>query len=393
MARQPGRGPGLAGEARPVQPRTPGSPAGQVSLPVTRARGAASAGDTDPGAGFLSAPTAGGMVLDRPAVDERQRPGQADLLRAPGRDITGVPGRRQGAPYGPGQGRAAPPAPAQAPGRRAAGTGTLVPRRSGPWQDEPGGPPWQEGELDGTIIPPSQFGQPGEPRQRSGHGHRGRGHSGSQEARSGKSRRDDRAGHLAEVVRLEDAHGNGRGKRVWLWAGAAAVVAVSAGAVAASSMLGSHVTPHVLVIPSHLGAFQRNPQLEQQLDVKELQQQVITKSGGQATHVVSAVYENGTSGSSTSQIMLFIGGNLSGVSPATFVASFTNQFKGASGANPGTMGGSASCVNSQASTGGRMALCTWADGDTFGVVASPTMSVTALSAQMLTIRPIVERNP
>jgi hypothetical protein len=37
-----------------------------------------------------------------------------------------------------------------------------------------------------------------------------------------------------------------------------------------------------------------------------------------------------------------------------------------------------------------VALCTWADSDTFGLVASPTMDAVQLGQQMRTIRPSVE---
>ena len=43
-----------------------------------------------------------------------------------------------------------------------------------------------------------------------------------------------------------------------------------------------------------------------------------------------------------------------------------------------SLGGSAACVNAQASVPGSVALCTWADNDTFGVVASPTMTAARL---------------
>jgi hypothetical protein len=38
-----------------------------------------------------------------------------------------------------------------------------------------------------------------------------------------------------------------------------------------------------------------------------------------------------------------------------------------------------------------VALCTWADSDTFGVVASQTMPISQLAVQMRAIRPGVER--
>jgi hypothetical protein len=149
---------------------------------------------------------------------------------------------------------------------------------------------------------------------------------------------------------------------------------------------------HELAVPSQLGSYVRRPQLEQQMDAKSLQQQVIAKSAGQAGHVVSAVYENkaGVSGAAQPQIFLFIGGNLTGVSPAGFITSFTAQFKGAQATSAGSLGGQAACVDAQGTAAGGVALCTWADGDTFGVLTSPTMSLTQLAAQMRTIRPSVE---
>jgi hypothetical protein len=170
-----------------------------------------------------------------------------------------------------------------------------------------------------------------------------------------------------------------------------AVVVAGAAVVLESGLLGGGPT-HVLVTPDKLGSYVRRPQLEKQMNASQLQRQVIAKSAGQASHVVSAVYEDGTGATSikTPQMILFIGGNLSGVSPGGFIASFTQQSKGAFETSAGSLGGSAACVNAQASVPGSVALCTWADNDTFGVVASPTMSATRLAAQLRSIRPMVE---
>ena len=171
------------------------------------------------------------------------------------------------------------------------------------------------------------------------------------------------------------------------------VVLVAGAAVALKVFSAGSGKSHVLVAPSRLGSYVRRPELEQQMNAKVLQQQVIAKSDGQASHVVSAVYENtaGVSGSAPPQIFLFIGGNLAGESPAGFVSSFTAQFKGAAATSPGSLGGQAACVEARGSAAGSVALCTWADGDTFGVVASPTMGLSQLAAQMRAIRPSVER--
>lgn len=166
---------------------------------------------------------------------------------------------------------------------------------------------------------------------------------------------------------------------------AAVLVAVSV------LVLGRAGPAHVLVTPDKIGSYVRRPQLEQQMHAKDLQKQVVAKSSGQVSHVVSAVYENNSASSGTSQqVILFIGGNLSGISPSGYITSFTNQFKGARMTSAGSMGGRAACVSAQANLVGGVALCTWADSDTFGVVASPTMNAGQLEAQMRVIRPQVE---
>ena len=191
--------------------------------------------------------------------------------------------------------------------------------------------------------------------------------------------------------------GRGRWKglkrsRVWLLAGAAGlavgVVVVTVGAL----LLGGGGPAHALVTPAKLGAWVRKPQLEQQMNAKDLQQQVVAKSAGQASDVVDAVYEANSkaAGGTSPQVILFIGGHLSGVSPTGFITSFTDQFKGARSTGAGSMGGRAACVNAQQNVAGSVALCTWADNDTFGLVASPTMDAAQLGVQMRAIRPDVE---
>ena len=58
----------------------------------------------------------------------------------------------------------------------------------------------------------------------------------------------------------------------------------------------------------------------------------------------------------TPQMILFIGGNLSGVSASNFIASFTQQSRGAFVTRPGTLDGSAACVTAQASVPGSVPL-------------------------------------
>jgi hypothetical protein len=89
-------------------------------------------------------------------------------------------------------------------------------------------------------------------------------------------------------------------------------------------------------------------------------------------------------------MFLLIAGNLAGTSASDFVSSFRGQFKSAAVTGAGSMGGMAACVNAQSSVPGSVALCVWADNDTFGVLASPTMHAAQLGAQLRAIRPGVE---
>ena len=173
---------------------------------------------------------------------------------------------------------------------------------------------------------------------------------------------------------------------------AGAMLVLAGVGVIGLKMLRGSGPAHVLATPDQLGTYVRRPQLEKQMNAGQLQQQVIAKSAGQASHVVSAVYEDSTGATKgqAPQMILFIGGNLSGVSASGFIASFTQQSHGAFVTSPGPLGGSAACVNAQASVPRSVALCTWADNDTFGEVASPTMSAAKLAVQLRTIRPMVE---
>jgi hypothetical protein len=259
------------------------------------------------------------------------------------------------------------------------------------------GPP--RGVADRASAPPVEFGQPGEDQPDDGEQRRqglgGRLAARKPQGRSGPRRgggRDEEPERRTRAAR-SGARASRRRLRLWLWTGAAAVLAGVVAVAAASLLLRSSARTHMLVTPSKLGVYVRRPQLEKQMNAKQLQQQVVAKSAGQASHVVSAVYENsaGVSGSAAPQIILFIGGNLTGVTPGGFITSFTGQFKGAQSTTAGSLGGKAACVNAQGSATGRVALCTWADGDTFGVVASQTMNVSQLAVQMRAIRPGVER--
>ena len=154
----------------------------------------------------------------------------------------------------------------------------------------------------------------------------------------------------------------------------------------------SHSGPtHAMAIPAKIGTYVRTVDLEKQVGLSQLRDEVIKMSSGQASGVVSAVYESGNSAAgNTEQILMFIGGHLANADPAASIAGFTQKFPGAHVASAGSMGGEAACVQEGATASNSRSLCVWFDNDSFGEIVSPTMNATALANAMRTVRPSVE---
>jgi hypothetical protein len=414
----PPGGPGMDGylTAPPRQALLEGAPSGQAG----QATGEPAVADwtSAPRRGRRHRPEPPPEVTLAPAVGDRpERAGPSRHGRAPGGSGVGW----DSAPdAGPGQAPATGPAGGAraASGRTASGWAGSGPNPPGRRSPEPAGRGRggtagfvadPEFDLDDgraqerepahrPVSRPSAIQPPADPRAADGAdtGRRARGRAAVREAPAERAVRPDDVAPAGGERPLRAARsgrrsGRRRSRRILMIGAGLAVVLAGAAAAAESGLFGGG-PGHVLVTPDKLGSYVRRPQLEKQMNASQLQREVITKSAGQASHVVSAVYEDGTNAASTKtpQMILFIGGNLSGVSPGGFIASFTQQSKGAFETSAGSLGGSVACVNAQASVPGSVALCTWADNDTFGVVASPTMSATRLAAQLRAIRPMVE---
>jgi hypothetical protein len=172
------------------------------------------------------------------------------------------------------------------------------------------------------------------------------------------------------------------------------VVAVALLALGAAAVVVMHGRAggarHAVTAPRRLGGYVQAPRLAAQLKAQQLRQRIIAESGGEAHNVVDAVYEDasGPGARSGPQIMLFIGGNLTGTSAANFIASFTGKLPGAAPASAGSLGGQAACAPARGST---PAECAWADDDTFGVLVSPTLGAAALARELRAVRPLAER--
>ncbi|HYX59750.1 MAG TPA: hypothetical protein VE888_12155 [Streptosporangiaceae bacterium] len=192
--------------------------------------------------------------------------------------------------------------------------------------------------------------------------------------------------------RIGRRRGGSNDHRLWLGLGGVIVIAAAAIVGVIKFEFPSHSGPaHTMTTPDKIGTFARTVDLEHQADVAALKQKVISMSSGQASHVVSAVYESGkASAGNTAQIIMFIGGHLANADPAASITSFTQQFRGAKVVTAGGLGGKAACV--QDGTGSNsVAMCAWFDNDSFGEVVSPTMNASALATAMHQVRPAVEQ--
>ena len=201
-------------------------------------------------------------------------------------------------------------------------------------------------------------------------------------------RDDDTAARRAAGRR----RGRSGDRRQWMALGAIAVVAAGAigGVLMKYVFHGPSGPAHTVVAPNQAGAFTRMPNLEKQMKVGELRQNVMQTSAGQATNVVSAVYQQGSSApGSNPQIFMFVGGHLSNASPSASLASFEQHYPGAQVVPAGSMGGEAACAEVH-SNGESVAMCVVFDNDSFGEFVSPTMTTAHLATTMDSVRPSLE---
>ena len=274
---------------------------------------------------------------------------------------------------------------------------------------------------DGPLLTPTGTGEVLAPLVRPGHGLDGPEITGSwptqpqaDELESFEEfwREDDRDGGYPGLfppddADLDDLHSTGArttGRRTGrrrgrsrdhrLWLALVGVVVVAAAAIFAIIKLEfpSHGGPaHTMATPTQIGTYVRTMNLERQTHLAELRAEVIKMSSGQASHVVSAVYESGNSAAgNTEQIVMLIEGHLANAAPAASIASFTQKFPGATVVSAGSLGGKAACVQNGAGTSDPVSMCAWFDNDSFGEIVSPTMNATSLASAMRTIRPSVE---
>jgi len=160
-------------------------------------------------------------------------------------------------------------------------------------------------------------------------------------------------------------------------------------AVAGYLLVGASPPSHAIAVPARLGAFVKEPTLDRST-AQALRARIVAGATGEVKNVVAAVYEQST-GPGTSagpQIVVFIGGNLTGGGSAGgFINGFMTNLKGSFITAAGALGGQAACAHG---ANGGPSECAWADNDTFGVVVSATVSANGLADEMRLMRTQVE---
>jgi hypothetical protein len=181
-------------------------------------------------------------------------------------------------------------------------------------------------------------------------------------------------------------------RRQWMALGAIAVVAAGAigGVLMKYVFAGPSGPAHSVVAPATVDGYTRSATLGEQMHIGALAEGVAKSSGGSASGVVSAVYQQGDiAPGSDAQIFMFVGGKLASADPSSSIANFKQSYPEAKPVSAGSLPGQASCTETHVN-GEEAAMCVWFDNDTFGAVVSPTMSTAQLASTMDHVRPNLE---
>jgi hypothetical protein len=181
-------------------------------------------------------------------------------------------------------------------------------------------------------------------------------------------------------------------RRQWMALGAIAVVAAGAigGVLMKYVFAGPSGPAHQIVAPASVDGYTRSATLGEQMHVNTLAQGVAKSSGGSASGVVSAVYEQGTvAPGSNAQIFMFVGGKLASADANASVTNFVQSYPDANKVSAGSLAGDAACTETHVDNE-EAAMCVWFDNDTFGALVSPTMTTTQLAATLGNVRPSLE---
>jgi hypothetical protein len=182
-------------------------------------------------------------------------------------------------------------------------------------------------------------------------------------------------------------------RRQWMALGAIAVVAAGAigGVLMKFVFSGPSGPAHEIVAPKSVDGYTRSATLGAEMHVGALAQSVAKSSGGSASDVTSAVYQQGVVGpGSDAQIFMFVGGKLASANAGAYITNFEQSYPDAAVVAPGALKGEAACTETHINDE-EAAMCVWFDNDTFGALVSSTMSTKQLASTLNSVRPSLER--
>jgi hypothetical protein len=191
---------------------------------------------------------------------------------------------------------------------------------------------------------------------------------------------------------IEPSHSR---RRLWLNLGVIGVGVISIVAAVAIAGILTSGSPgggmaHTMVTPTALGPYKWTPDLEKNAGLTTLATSVTKMSDGQTSDIRARAYEKPASGGTAPQLLEVIAGRLPSTSPATSIITLIQKYPSAHVVPAGPMGGSAACFEQTAGTADSVAMCAWSDNDTFGILASPTLSAASLANLMVQDRPLIE---
>ena len=184
-------------------------------------------------------------------------------------------------------------------------------------------------------------------------------------------------------------------RRLWLSLGVIGVGVISI--VAAAAIVGilksgspGGVMAHTVVTPAALGPYKLTPDLEKNVGLATLATSVAKMSDGPTSEIRARVYEKPALGGTVPQLLEVIAGRLPSTSPAASIVTLIQSYPSGHIVSAGPMVGSAACFEQTAGTADSVAMCAWSDNDSFGILASPTLSAASLANLMVQDRPLIE---
>jgi Caspase domain len=206
---------------------------------------------------------------------------------------------------------------------------------------------------------------------------------------------DEAGGELSGDAGHDARHGlrkGARASRKWLvWGILAAVLSGIIAGILSTSVSPSSSPPigktYEVVAPEQVGGWVLQPAIGREMGVRQLSVAILNADKGQMSEVVSGVYESRNAPTINKPLFLFVGGRT--ISPTASFDDYTKAMGRVRRVPAGPLGGIAACILRPAHSD-HPNECVWFGGDSFGALASPTMTLTTLAKLLVALRPQFE---